>query len=121
MKCDHVHVPGGGGAIVCSSGGRGYRSRPHRCGACGRALSATLQCDWKLGTATPPPPGGRPLLGKEGRTCDVHICTACAQEVGPDKHLCPEHQRTYKEWLAQRAPQHSALSTQDSAPERSDR
>jgi len=115
MKCEHVKLPGGGTAIVCSSGGRGYRERAHRC-ACGAI--AGLQCDWKI-----PPPRGRPPLTKGVvrsaggfQTCDEWICGACAQEVGPNKHLCPEHQRTYKEWLA-RHTQHSALSTQHSTPE----
>ena len=85
MKCDYVKLPGGGAAIVCSSGGRGYRERAHRC-AC-RQL-ARLQCDWKLGG---------------GKTCDAWICDAHAQEVGPDKHLCPEHQAAYHEWKARRA------------------
>ena len=77
MPCAHFN-----GAIVCSSGGR--HDGKHRC-AC-RQL-ARLQCDWKTGA---------------GKTCDAWICGACAQEVGPNKHLCPEHQRMYKDWLAKR-------------------
>ena len=84
MKCTHVQV-GGVHAIVCSSGGRGYR--PHRCSECGRALSATLQCDWKVG---------------EGKTCDAWLCKLCALEVGPDKHLCRAHQVAYEEWKKKR-------------------
>ena len=95
MKCERLHDPKTGEliAIVC-----GRRVRKPRC-ACGAI--AHLQCDWKLAA---------------GKTCDAWICDACAQEVGPNKHLCPEHQRTYKEWLA-RHTQHSALSTHPSPPE----
>lgn len=46
-----------------------------------------FQCDWKIGG---------------GKTCDRWICEAHAQEVGQDKHLCPEHQAAYREWQAAR-------------------
>jgi hypothetical protein len=84
MTCHFVSA-GGVGAIVCMRGGR-----KKRC-ACGRA--ATLLCDWKLGAAA-------------GRTCDRPVCAACAQGVGPDKHLCQEHQAAYRDWQARhgRAP-----------------
>ncbi|MCC7484569.1 MAG: hypothetical protein IT529_06225 [Burkholderiales bacterium] len=85
MKCSRVPLPGGGVAIVCGA----RRVRVHLC-ACG--ARATLQCDWKV-------PGG-----KSG-TCDAWICGGCAQEVGPDKHLCAEHQAAYREWKTRRAPQ----------------
>lgn len=97
MHCARVKLPGGGFAIVC-----GHRGRVHACGSCGAV--AELQCDWKTG---------------KGTTCDAWICATCAQEVGPDKHLCPTHQSTYKEWLARRdasSTQHSEVSTQDSTP-----
>lgn len=83
MHCTRVRLPNGLKAIVCSSGQLPLR---HPC-ACGKA--APFQCDWKL--------GGR-------KTCDRYICARHAQEVGPDKHLCPEHQVAYRQWLAQRAP-----------------
>ena len=83
MRCAHVKLPDGMVAIVCTSG---RRRRPHRCVSCGAV--AGLQCDWKL---------------EGGKTCDAWICAGCAQEAGPDKHLCPTHQRTYMEWQAQRA------------------
>lgn len=39
------------------------------------AISTTL-CDW-------------PLEG--GGTCDAPLCNDHAQEIGPDRHLCPLH------------------------------
>lgn len=81
MKCDRVQIPGGGVAIVCSRGRR--QKRCHQCGQ-----SAKLLCDWKIA---------------KGKTCDMQICATHAQEVAPEKHLCPEHQKAYKEWQAQRA------------------
>lgn len=82
MHCRHVKLPNGTGAIVCESG----RKNSHICIGCGGA--ATLQCDWKVA---------------KGLTCDAWICPGCAQEVGPDKHLCPKHQLDYKDWLAKQA------------------
>lgn len=79
MTCEHVTLPGGATAIVCSS------HRQQRC-RCGR--SATLLCDWK----TP---------SKSG-TCDAAICTACAVSPTPDKDLCPKHAAAYREWKAAR-------------------
>lgn len=86
MKCSHVHLPGGVVAIVCSSAGP--RPRPRRCEDCS-ALTATLQCDWKL---SPPDPV------TDVKTCDRWICAGCAKEVGLDKHLCKAHQEAYKAW-----------------------
>jgi hypothetical protein len=77
MACRTVTV-GGVTAIVC-----GPRPRRRRC-SCG--APATLLCDWKVGKGT----------------CDKPICAAHAEEVAPDKHLCPEHQVAYREWLARR-------------------
>ncbi len=42
-----------------------------------------FQCDWKI----------------DERTCDKHICTGHAFQVGPDKHVCPEHLVAYQLWL----------------------
>jgi hypothetical protein len=92
MHCTWVKLPNSQAALVCTSGGRSYRERAHRC-ACRQI--ARLQCDWKLAA---------------GKTCDAWICDACAHEGGPNKHLCPEHQRTYKEWLAQREPVESRIT-----------
>ncbi len=82
MNCSYVKLGSGGAAFVC--GERGMRQR---C-ACGR--SALLLCDWKLGTQP---------IGRRVMTCDRAICPAHAFEVGPDKHLCPEHQAAYVLWL----------------------
>jgi hypothetical protein len=79
--CEHVNIDGTV-AIIC--GGR--RSR-RKCPFCKKPRSAELQCDWKIG---------------QGKTCDAWICAKCAQEVGPDKHLCPIHQVAYRQWLADR-------------------
>lgn len=72
--------------------GRGNRSAPPACrvlrldgSVCG--WLSGYQCDWKIGV---------------GKTCDRWICEAHAQQVGPDKHLCPEHQRAYRAWQAAR-------------------
>ena len=77
MSCKHIHFPDGSSAIIC-----GMRRAKHFC-ACGRA--GELQCDWKVKT-------------KRSGTCDRYICKSCALHVGPDKHLCPEHQQAYAEW-----------------------
>lgn len=83
MSCDRFPMPGGGVAIVCSRG-----RRTPRCRWCERT-PGTFQCDWKMG---------------RGKTCDKHICAAHAKEVAPNKHLCPEHQKAYEKWLADRRP-----------------
>lgn len=81
MSCDHIKVPGGGVAIVCSRG-----RRQQRCRWCVSRPGKFL-CDWKVGP---------------GKTCDKPICSEHAQEVASNKHLCPEHQKTYTAWLAGR-------------------
>lgn len=80
MRCGYVRLQGGRTAIVC---GRGRRI--DRCAWCTK--DGTFQCDWKIGG---------------GKTCDKHLCGKHAQEVAPEKHLCPEHQKAYEEWLAKR-------------------
>ncbi len=80
MACRGIKLPNGGAAIVC-----GPRKRRRNCDRCG--AKATLLCDWKTDA---------------GKTCDRPICTACAEEVGPDKHLCPDHQLAWAEWQRQR-------------------
>lgn len=81
MRCTHVQLPGGRGAIVCTSG----RPRPTYCTACDKV--APYLCDWKIG---------------DGKTCDLPICVHHAEEVAEDKHLCPKHSKAYAEWLARR-------------------
>jgi hypothetical protein len=81
MVCRIVPLPGGGAAIVC-----GPRGRQRRC-ACGQP--ATLLCDWKI-------------KGKKSGRCDRPVCQQHATKVGPDKDLCPEHEREYEKWKSTR-------------------
>lgn len=81
MGCEHVKLPGGMTAIVCTRG----RSKVKRC-SCGRV--GTLLCDWKVGN---------------GKTCDVPICEQCAEHVAEDKDLCKEHSKAYAQWQIKRA------------------
>jgi hypothetical protein len=30
---------------------------------------------------------------ENGKTCDAPICSEHAQQIGPDRHLCPRHAR----------------------------
>jgi hypothetical protein len=78
MSCEHIKLPDGNFAIIC-----GMRGKKRFC-ACGRA--ADLLCDWKV-------------KEKKSGTCDLPICAQHAKQVGPDKHLCPQHQRAYADWL----------------------
>ncbi len=75
MPCEHVTLPGGIHAIVCTS-----RGRRKRC-ACGQP--ATQECDWKV-------------PGKKSGTCDRPICKACTHVPAPDKDLCPQHAAEWK-------------------------
>lgn len=77
MTCDHIILPGGVRAIVCSS-----RKRA-RC-ACGRP--APLLCDWKV----------------EGGTCDTPICARRATSPAEGKDLCPAHAEAFRVWRAGR-------------------
>lgn len=88
MTCEHVTLPGGGTAIVCST-----RKR-QRCTSCGR--SASLLCDWKV----------------EGGTCDQPICARCTTSPAPDKDLCPSHAAKFEEWKARKAEEQSNRSTE---------
>jgi hypothetical protein len=73
-----MQMPDGGFALIC-----GPRQKKRYC-ACGRP--ADLLCDWKV-------------KSKKSGTCDLPICAKHAKQVGPDKHLCPQHQKAYEEWL----------------------
>lgn len=81
MSCTHIKAPGGFTAIVCTRG-----RKPQRCGWCTHTASVFL-CDWKIG---------------KGKTCDKPLCAQHAQEVAPDKHLCPKHVKEYDGWKRQR-------------------
>lgn len=78
MHCRTVRV-GGSTMIVC-----GERPKPKPC-ACGQP--SRFLCDWKLG---------------DGKTCDAPLCAdsnigpGCANQVGRDKHLCPEHRVAWR-------------------------
>lgn len=80
MTCEHVTLPDGGRAIVCSS------RRRARC-ACGRP--APLLCDWKIS-------------GRRG-TCDAPLCNRCTTSPAPDNDLCPAHAEAFEQWKAVRA------------------
>lgn len=82
MTCERIPMPGGLTAIVCRGRGR----RPKKCAWCSEA--SLFQCDWKMSA---------------GGTCDLHLCADHALEVGPEKHLCPTHQRAFEAWQAKRA------------------
>lgn len=79
MACEHVTMPAGGRAIVCSS--------RQRCD-CGR--NSTLLCDWIVS-------------GKKSGTCDKPICRWCTTSPAAGKDLCRAHARAYTDWLAERA------------------
>lgn len=91
MPCEHVSIPGGGTAIICTS-----RRRP-RC-SCGRV--ATLLCDWRTPT-------------KRG-TCDAPVCPRCTTSPARGKDLCPQHAIAFEEWKAQRA---APVTSSGDAPE----
>lgn len=78
MSCEHVSLPGGGTAIVCTPG------RAKRC-KCGRR--ATLECDWKV-------------PARRSGTCDAPICAACTTSPAPGKDICPDHAPAYHAWRA---------------------
>jgi hypothetical protein len=75
--CQHVKFPDGSAAIIC-----GGRHRIQYC-ACGRPCD--FLCDWKV-------------REKKSGTCDAPICAKHATQVGPDKHLCPQHQKAWESW-----------------------
>lgn len=81
MTCEHVTLPNGVRAIVCS-----LRRRP-RC-KCGRP--EVLLCDWKV-------------PAKRTGTCDASICRICTTSPAPDKDLCPAHAGEFEAWKKTRA------------------
>jgi hypothetical protein len=80
--CEHIKLPDGGVAIIC-----GMRGRRRKFCACGRVCD--FECDWKV-------------RERKSGTCDAPICAKHAQQVGPDKHLCPLHQKAYEDWKRRR-------------------
>jgi hypothetical protein len=79
MACEHVTLPEGGHAIVCSS--------RRRC-ECGRP--EMLLCDWIV-------------PGKKSGTCDKPLCSRCSMSPAIGKDLCSTHWQAYQVWLADRA------------------
>ena len=77
MTCEHVSLPGGGTAIVCSS------TRRCKCGH-----RATLLCDWKAPE-------------RKSGTCDAPLCARCTFSPAPVKDLCPAHHQAFNEWKAE--------------------
>lgn len=51
------------------------------------AMMSGFLCDWKIG----------PRM-----TCDQPLCESHAQQVAPDRHLCPAHQIEYQQWRRER-------------------
>lgn len=78
-------MPGGGGAIICSSGSR------KKCVGCGRR--ADLACDWKVET-------------RRSGTCDKPICSRCTVSPAPEKDLCPAHAQAFDAWKLARTETH---------------
>ena len=74
MPCEHVTLPGGQRAIVCSS----RSTRRCACGAPGTQL-----CDWKV-------------KGRRSGTCDAPICRKRTHVPATDKDLCPKHAAEWK-------------------------
>jgi hypothetical protein len=72
MTCRPVTLPNGGRMIVCGRGGRALKPKRCRCGA-----EAEFLCDAPTPT--------------QQKTCDRPLCAKCANEIGPDRHLCWGH------------------------------
>ncbi len=78
MPCNVVSLPGGGRAIVCSSGRRKL---------CGCGKTSTRLCDWKVPS-------------RRSGTCDAPLCEACSHVPATEKDLCPIHAAEWKASLA---------------------
>lgn len=66
-------MPGGGMVHM-----RMAKERARRCQVCNRKTNPRWlrECDFVVA---------------EGKTCDLLMCTACAQATGPNTDLCPVH------------------------------
>lgn len=76
MPCQTIQLPGGGYAIVRTSG---RRSRPTVCQFC-KVRFITKLCDKKVGASL-----------FHTRTCDAGMCDECATNVAPEVDYCPDH------------------------------
>jgi hypothetical protein len=56
------------------------KPRRRKCSVCGIVPPASQlrECDFKVG---------------DGKTCDRLMCQGCANRIGPDEDLCPDHYR----------------------------
>lgn len=77
MPCFGIKFPDGTTAMVKAGAARGPI-----CPFCGEHRSRLL-CDFVIAKT----------LGGGEITCDEKMCAKCAKAIGPDKHLCPKHQR----------------------------
>lgn len=78
MSCEYIRSADG--QVIGFACGGSIRASYCACGH-----NAPFLCDWKV-------------KGKRSGTCDLPICEKHALQVGPDKHLCPLHQKAYQEW-----------------------
>lgn len=74
MRCAKIKLPGGGSAIVCSSGGK----RP-KCQFCRN--ESTLLCDYPVAQTL----AGKPI------TCDANMCASCSASSSLGRDYCPDH------------------------------
>lgn len=82
MKCQHIDLPGGGHAIICSDG------RTPKCKFCG--AKSTKQCDFADSSR---------LTG----TCDAYMCNRCSMPIAHEKDYCPNHAKVAAELYQERA------------------
>lgn len=85
MPCERVPMAGGGFAVVCAR-----RSPRRKCKVCGER-DATLLCDGPRASRARAPLLFATPAPLDERTCDLAMCSTCAYEAGPDRHLCPTH------------------------------
>jgi hypothetical protein len=74
MPCHVVSLPGGGHAIVRTSG----QFRRRKCSVCERMTERGWLCDGSIG---------------QGKTCDAFLCADCTTRGPNDTDYCPLHVR----------------------------
>lgn len=76
MICKRIDLGDGNVAIVC------YRGRRIPCSVPGCPNISTKECD-------------HPILRKGvPGTCDMKLCDRHAKSIGPDRDLCPAHEKS---------------------------
>ncbi len=81
------------------------RENSNRCRAC--HLVGGFRCDWIVGDRAAPHP----------KRCDRPICPDHATQVGPNKHVCPEHREAWEAFrVARREAQEAAECAQKPRP-----